>query len=184
MLFRSAAEAWPRRFLFVGRYLPIKAVDVLVAAYREYRRSVAHPWPLTACGTGPLQTLLADDGIEDRGFVQPARLAAVFAAAGAFILPSRSDAWGQAIVEAQAAGLPVICSQGCGASETVKDFHNGFVVPIEDARALARSMRWMHEHHGLLAEMGRRAQQAAAAYRAERWADTQVALCERLLERG
>lgn len=177
-------EDWPRRFLYVGRYLPIKAVDVLVEAYSLYRNRVADPWPLITCGTGPLQPFLMAEGIDDRGFVQPADLPAVFSEAGAFLLPSRSDAWGQAIVEAAAAGLPVICSQGCGASETVKDFHNGFVVPVGDAAALARAMQWMHEHHGLLPDMGRRARQGAAAYSAQRWADNQVALCERLLGRS
>jgi glycosyltransferase involved in cell wall biosynthesis len=180
----AASRDWPRRFLFVGRYLPIKAVDVLVEAYARYRDQVAEPWPLVTCGTGPLQNLLTAPGIEDRGFVQPADLPGVFLEAGAFLLPSRSDAWGQAIVEAAAAGLPVVCSQGCGAAETVKDFHNGFVVPVGDAAALARAMRWLHEHHGLLPHMGRRAQEVAAAFSAECWADVQVDLCERLLGRG
>jgi hypothetical protein len=56
------------------------------------------------------------------------------------------------------------------------------LVPADDGRGLSRAMVWMHENAGRLPEMGRNAQIAAAAYTAERWADTQVALGQRLTE--
>lgn len=180
---RFAEGAWPRRFLFAGRYVPEKALDVLVEGYHAYRKQVADPWPLSACGTGPLVRLLQGvEGIEDRGFRQPADLMADFATAGAFVLPSRVEPWGQVIVEAAASGLPVICSDRCGAGpEVIKDFHGGFVVPPEDPSAIRDAMLWMHDHPERLPEMGRAAQHVASAYSAERWADNQLALFRRLL---
>ena len=180
----SAGCAWPKRFLFAGRYVPIKGIDTLTAAYEMYREAVDDPWPLTTCGTGPLKHLLAGvPGVEDRGFVQPAGLPEVFAEAGVFVLPSRLDPWGQVIVEAAAAGLPIICTQACGAAaENVRDYHNGLLVPAEAPRALARAMAWMHEHYGDLPRMGRESQHLASAYSAERWADNQIALARRLME--
>jgi glycosyltransferase involved in cell wall biosynthesis len=88
------------------------------------------------------------------------------------------------IVEAAAAGLPVICSQDCGAGvELVRDYHTGFVIPTDDIDACRRALERMHHSHDHLAAMGREIRHAAAAYSAERWADNQIGLCERLLHR-
>lgn len=179
---RSVGRSWPRRFLFAGRYVHEKALDVLVDGYRAYRDRATNPWPLITCGTGPLAHLLRGTaGIEDRGFRQPSDLMADFADAGAFVLPSRVEPWGQVIVEAAASGLPVICSDRCGAGpEVIKDFHGGFVVPSEDPLAIRDAMLWMHDHPERLAEMGASAQHVASAYSTQRWADNQLALFRRL----
>ena len=175
---------WPKSFVFAGRYVPIKGVDVLVEAYQMYRQRVADPWELSLCGTGPLASLLSGaEGVRDLGFVQPAGLNEVFWRAGVFVMPSRMEPWGQAIVEAAAAGLPIVCTQTCGASaELVRDYHNGIVVPPNNVESLANALVWMHEHEDRLPAMGRASQQFAAAYSAERWADNQIELARRLCE--
>ena len=79
--------------------------------------------------------------------------------------------WGVVIAEASAAGLPVICSSACGAaSDLVRSYFNGVVVPPETPAALARAMRWIHERQSELPEIGRRGQSLAAAFSAESWA--------------
>ncbi len=176
----------PKAFLFAGRYVDVKGLDVLVEAYRRYRQAVRDPWNLLTCGMGPLASLLAGEpGVTDLGFLQPVDLAGAFQRAGVFVLPSRHEPWGQVIVEAAAAGLPVICSQACGAgADLVRDFHNGLAVPTGDARRLAQALRWMHDNQDRLPEMGANARVAAAAYGADRWADTQLTLARRLTGAG
>ena len=71
------------------------------------------------------------------GFVQPDALPEVYGAAGALVLPSREDLWGVVALEACTAGLPVVVSDGCGASEDLATPANGFTVPVGDAAALA-----------------------------------------------
>jgi glycosyltransferase involved in cell wall biosynthesis len=189
--FRAAGEprfndaVWPKRFLFVGRYVPAKAIDTLVESYRAYRQCVTDPWPLTTCGAGPLESLFEGiDGVDNRGFLQPADLGRVFREAGVFVLPSRVEPWGQVIVEAAASGLPVICSQDCGAGvELVRDYHTGFIIPTDDVEAGCRALTRMHHAHAELATMGREIRHAAAAYSAHRWADNQLGLFARLLDR-
>lgn len=179
----AAAAAWPRRFLYAGRYAAEKGIDVLVDGYRRYRGAVTDPWPLTTCGTGPLAGLLAGEpGIADAGFLQPADLARAFQEAGVFVLPSRKEPWGQVVVEAAAAGLPVICSRACGAgADLVRDFHDGLTVPTGDPIALADALHWMHDNIERVPAIGRNAQVAAAAYGADRWADSQIALAHKLM---
>lgn len=175
----AAPDGWPRSFLFAGQYLRRKGVDLLARAYRIYRDRVTDPWPLVACGRGPEQAALQDrPGISDRGFLQPEALSEVRARSGAFVLPSRSDAWPLALVEACAAGLPVVCSDACGSAvELVRSHHNGLVVPTGDVGALADSLVWIHRGHDRLPEMGRASRELAAPYSAERWADRVLAAC-------
>ena len=169
---RRRADEWPRSFLFVGRFADEKAVDVLVKGYARYREQVEAPWPLVCCGKGPMAGRLdRQPGIDNRGFVQPDGMADVWAEAGAFVLPSRFDPWPLALVEAAAAGLPVVCSDACGSAvELVSNGYNGLRVPDEDAAALADALARIHNTYDDLPEWGRRAQQFAMPYSAERWA--------------
>ena len=171
---RLALEGgWPQRFLFVGRYDDEKGIDVLLESYKRYCSMVSNPWPLTCCGSGPWAERIAQaEGVQDLGFVQPADLTAVFAKHGVFVLASRYEPWGVVIAEAAAAGLPVICTESCGASiDLVRSLYNGMTVATGDTHGLARAMLWMHENHARLPEMGLRSQQRASAYSAEVWAE-------------
>ena len=184
---KSRPGGWPRRFLFVGRYAPEKGIDTLLEAYARYRRDVSDPWPLTMCGGGPLRHLVTagGPGVEDRGFVQPRDLPPVWGEHGVFILPSRYEPWGVVIAEAAGAGLPVICTEACGASvEIVRSMFNGMTVATGDAGALARAMQWAHVHHGELAEMGGQGQALAAAFSAEAWATRWAEAAREDLKRG
>ncbi len=163
---------WPRRFLFTGRYHSVKAIDVMLRAYTLYRKSVEEPWPLSTCGSGPLETdINATPGVENLGFVQPAQQRDIYARHGVFVLASRFDPWPLVIVEACAAGLPVICTEACGSAvELVRTYYNGLTVPTDEAEAMARAMRYMHDHYAELPEMGQRGMAFAAPFGAELWA--------------
>ena len=170
---RLQLECWPHSFLFVGRYAPEKALDVMVEAYRVYRNQVDQPWNLICCGLGPQASLLKDQpGVEDRGFVQPVEMQAIWQNAGTFLLPSRFDPWPLALVEAAAAGLPIICTDVCGSAvEVVRPGYNGLLVPQNDAEAFAKAMFRIHQKYDQLHIWGARSQQLAAPYAAEVWAE-------------
>ena len=168
----SRPAPWPRQFLYVGRYVPVKDLKTLVRAYELYRRQVDDPWGLTCRGTGPDAPLLAGvPGVVDGGFAQPADLPEIFAAHGAFVLPSRFEPWGVVIGEAAASGLPVVCSTACGAAaDLVRPYYNGIVVSPEDPESLAAALRWIHDHEAELPSLGRRGQALADAFSADAWA--------------
>jgi glycosyltransferase involved in cell wall biosynthesis len=170
-----------RRFLFVGRLVAEKGVDVLMDAYARYQAVVAAPWSLTVCGTGPLAGLARDaPGVEYQGFVQPSRLPKLFHDAGAFVLPSRFEPWGVVIHEACAAGLPIVCSSSCGAVPSlVEDHWNGFVVEPGSVESLASALRRVHLlDDGQRDDMGWRSTEVARRYTPERWAQALVARLE------
>jgi glycosyltransferase involved in cell wall biosynthesis len=163
----------PPGFLFVGRLVEDKAVDVLAAAYRRYRATVEGPWPLLVAGVGPLAALLSEiDGVELLGFVQPADLPGVYARAGCLVLPSRIEPWGVVVHEATSAGLPVVCTRACGAAtRLVLDGYNGAVVRPGDelglSRAMARISGASPEHRR---SMGAASEALSRQFTPERWA--------------
>jgi len=162
----------PKAFLFVGRLVPEKGVDVLAAAYRRYRDLVDEPWSLTVAGTGPDKHLLDRvDGVKQLGFVQPGDLPDVFAEAGCLVLPSRFEPWAVVIHEAAAAGLPIVCSRACGAStRLVLDGYNGVVVTEGDTEALARALLRLHRtDDDERRAMGVASESLAAQYSPEQW---------------
>jgi glycosyltransferase involved in cell wall biosynthesis len=154
----------------------------LLEGYRAYRASTSDPWPLTCCGGGPYaETIRNEPGISDRGFVQPAEVPAVLQEHGAFVLASRYDPWPLVIVEACAAGLPVIHSEACGSAvELVRPYFNGLGIATANSEALSAAMCWCHENHAALREMGRRAVQMAAPYSAQAWAKRWMRLFEEM----
>jgi glycosyltransferase involved in cell wall biosynthesis len=178
---RAAAPAYPRRFLYVGRYAPEKRLDLLVAAYRRYRQEVADPWPLTCCGQGPEAGRLAGvEGVSDLGFVQPREVTRLLTEHGAFLLASDYDPWPFVLVEAVAAGLPVVCTSACGSAvEVVRSWFNGRVVGRGDVAGFTSALRWIHDHEADLPWIGARGMPLAAPYAKEVWADRILAICGR-----
>lgn len=169
-------------FLYVGRYVPEKGIDTLAKAYKKYCTLVEKPWRLVCAGAGPLRRILMEAGAEDRGFVQPSELPRVMAGAGAFVLPSRFEPWGVVVQEAAAGGLPLICSDACGAAvHLLRDGFNGFLFPAGDVNGLVRSMVAMHRLKEPEREAyGQASFELSKQYTPERWAKTLVEGLKRL----
>ena len=182
--FARAENTWPRSFLFAGRYAEEKGVDTLVEAYQIYRQLSDNPWDLQICGMGPLATLFQDQaGITDHGFLQPEATRLLMAKSGALVLPSRFDPWPLIVVEAAAAGLPLLVSESCGSAvELLRPGFNGiFVPPKTSASKLANGMLKLSSRRDL-AEWGARSRLLAEAYKAETWADRWLAIAEEIVK--
>jgi glycosyltransferase involved in cell wall biosynthesis len=179
----DAAAEWPKKFLFAGRYVPEKGLPVLMDAYQRYRTSVPDPWPLHCCGTGPEAALLQREGVRDLGYVQPSNLPELFADHGVFVMPSLEEPWGVAIGEAAATGLPLICTEVCGAAvDLLRSYYNGVTVPAADPDALAAALQWMHLNHHRLRSFGQRGRHLAHPFSAEAWAERLHACFSSVLE--
>jgi glycosyltransferase involved in cell wall biosynthesis len=168
---RRYVENPDQRFLFVGRYVEEKGIDLLVDGYRSYRKSVDAPWDLTCCGQGPMGHVLAEQpGVTNRGFIQPSEVHNELSRASALIMPSRFDPWPLTIVESCAAGVPVACSAACGSAvELVRDGYSGYVFPTGDSEAIAKTMLLIHSSNAK--QLGHRGEAFAAAYSAQEWAN-------------
>ena len=167
----------------MGQYVERKGVRTLLEAYAQYRSMVTDPWSLTFFGKGPLQDVIrAAEGVEERGFVQPSEIPDVLLQHGAFVLASTFDPWPLVIVEACAAGLPIVCTEACGSHvELVRPCFNGRTVETADVDGLARALLWLHENEAGLPKMGVASQSLASAYSAQMWAERWLTVCRELI---
>ncbi len=79
-----------------------------------------------------------------------------------FVLPSRSEGFSNAIIEAMAGALPVVATDVGGNAEAVEDGVNGFIVPSENPSALAEAMSKLLADPSMAKEMGLAGKKIAA----------------------
>jgi glycosyltransferase involved in cell wall biosynthesis len=148
--FRRQANAWRQDLgiaddetvaLFVGKLEPVKAPDLLLAAFMARAQPRAH---LIMAGTGPLEATLRRRAKGNRhvhfiGFQNQSRMPVVYRLGDFFVLPSRSETWGLAVNEAMASGLPAIVSNRVGcAPDLVESGKTGSVFRHDDVGALTK----------------------------------------------
>ena len=93
-----------------------------------------------------------------------------YADCSVYVLPSYREGTPRTVLEAMAAARPIITTDVPGCRETVVDGVSGFLVPAQDAAALAEKMRWFIEHPHAIPQMGH----AAHQYCQEKFAIDQV----------
>jgi glycosyltransferase involved in cell wall biosynthesis len=162
-----------RKFIFVGRLVSIKGIENLMEAYKEYRRTVSHPWELIIVGKGKLAKLCNNvNGVEVKEFIQPQQLPAVLTEASCLILPSHFEPWGVVIHEAVTSGLSVICSHQCGASTMfVRDGQNGYVINPDQASLVTAMKKMSAKTQSTLEEMSATSRLLGSLWTTKKWAD-------------
>jgi glycosyltransferase involved in cell wall biosynthesis len=156
--------------LCLGRLVPIKAVDVAVRAVADLPGA-----ELIVAGDGPrrapLEQLARRLGAPVRfvGSIHGADKHRWLQAADAFVAPSRTlggrtEGCPAAVLEAMAAGLPVVATPTGGLADIVEDHRTGLRVPPEDVGALTRALTRLRDTPDLAARLGRSARQAAAPH--------------------
>ncbi|MBI1382374.1 MAG: glycosyltransferase [Planctomycetaceae bacterium] len=131
-------------FVYVGRVSLEKNLGLLAEAYRRLRSETdrAH---LVIVGDGPyraeLERTLEGVPASFLGFVEGEELSCVLASADAKLFPSTTDTWGNAPLEAQASGLPVVVSDTGGPQELMQHGVTGLRVAGRDVDGLLSAMR-------------------------------------------
>jgi L-malate glycosyltransferase len=124
-----------------GHDVLLRAAAIVVAEFPGARFSIAGEM-LEADYFAELQALVGELQLGERihfaGGVTDLR--EHLSSADVFVLPSRSEGFSNAIVEAMAASLPVVATDVGGNAEAVTDGVSGFVVPSEDPAALAAAI--------------------------------------------
>jgi glycosyltransferase involved in cell wall biosynthesis len=175
----------PPRVLFVGGATVRKGIPYLLEAARRLRTDAT--LRIVGAVDAPLIARLGDmpPNVELAGPRTRHALAAEYAAADLFVLPSVEDGFGLVTAEAMAAGLPVIVSDRAGSADIVEDGVSGFVVPAGDAPALARRIDDLASDARLRSTMGRVARASVEARTWERYGDErEMAIYAPLRERA
>ncbi len=115
--------------LYVGRVSWEKNLRLLVQAYRGMNHSNCH---LVIVGEGPasveMQQELADLPVTFTGYLTGEALATAYASSDVFAFPSRTETFGQVVLEAMASGLPVVGLVAEGVCDLIESERTGLLV--------------------------------------------------------
>lgn len=165
----SADTSSERLVIYVGRMDPYKNVPMLVEAFDKVRRRLPFPARLKIIGPKDQRYPEAEEmaraigaPVELTGFVTDGELDEAYRTADLLAHPSRYEGFGLQLVEAMAAGTPVLCTSGGSQPEVVGDA--ALVVPSGDADAFAEAMERILLSPGLQTDL-----RAKGAERAKRF---------------
>nr|BCX00766.1 MAG: glycosyl transferase family 1 [Bacteroidota bacterium] len=166
--------------LAVARLYPRKGIRYLLEAGAELNRRALR-WHMSIVGDGQQKAALRAlaerlglgeqitwaGAIEDR-----AQLAGYFRSADVFCHPSVHETFGFVVLEAMAAGLPVVAARAATMPELIADGQTGLLVPPADARALAEALeRLLRDPQGAR-DLGQAARRRAGEFS---WSKTAAA---------
>lgn len=134
----------------VGRFSPIKDYPTVLRAVGELDKTVQN-WRLLIVGDGPerprMEELLAQHpawGGKVTFLGLSKRVAELLNAMDVYVLSSITEGISNSLLEAMAAGLPVLATATGGNPEVVADGQSGMLFPVGDAPALARHLLTLH----------------------------------------
>ena len=172
--------------IHVSNFRPVKRIGDCIHALALIRKSV--PARLVMCGDGPERTmaesLAADYGLSDEVVFagQVPNISEYLGVADLLLLPSETESFGLAALEAIASEVPVIASRVGGLPEVVIDGQHGFLVDVGDTGAIAERAIELLGNEELRREMGRQGRAwALDQYNTERVIPKYVALYERVV---
>lgn len=166
-------QAFPKRFLFVGRYYEFKGVNDLWNAFVQLQQESPNDWELWCLGTGDLKPE-AHPKIKHFGFVQPKDLDPILEGSGVFVLPSRFEPWGVVVQEYAASGFPLLLSTAVGAKEAfLEEGKNGYSFMPQDVSGLKKELKKIIELSSKeLILMSERSHELAQKISPASWANT------------
>lgn len=162
------------RLLTIAQWLPIKGTRYLVEAFTMLVRS-GRDVTLTCGGTGKsAQDVLQEFPEDVRARVRvvtafnPADVGELTRNADVFVLPSVFEAFGMVVLEAMAAGLPIVATATGGPKDMLRAGEDALLVPVADARALAGAIENLVDDPHLRIRLGDNVRRKLEAYSCER----------------
>jgi glycosyltransferase involved in cell wall biosynthesis len=153
---------------FTGRCREAKGIYDLLQAVATLARTDPRV-SLECAGDGDLETLGLSalslgiaERVKLRGWIGARERDELLARACVFVLPSHAEAMPMSLLEAMAAGCPVIASAVGGIPDVVEDGVNGILVPPGEPRALAQALAALLADPALAARLGREARATIA----------------------
>lgn len=169
----------PIRLISSGRAsIEMKGHDVAIAALaRAHEATGKSNFEYLIAGTGPdldrLREQVERDGLGDYvkflGWLEPEAMTDLYKHSHVLIHPSRYEPFGVAVLEAMAAGLPVLGSDACGAViDRVRHGHNGFIHRAGDIEQLSGQIATLLTQPELIEQLGLHARQTAESWPVQR----------------
>ncbi len=150
--------------VWVGKMRKEKNLEFLLKSFKKISK-VCGEAVLIMVGQGKdfsaLNKLRVELGLKDKvkmiGHVEYSRLPGYFHASSLVVLPSRHESLGKVLLEAAAAGKPVVATKTTGAADIVVEGKTGYLVEIDDQDKFVKQVLKILENNELALKMGRQA---------------------------
>jgi glycosyltransferase involved in cell wall biosynthesis len=154
----------PARVAYLGRIEPYKNIDVMLRAMAQLGDRFPEA-EILVIGRGSaqpaLERLTSELGLANRtrftGFVTDRERDTLLAESRVCVCPSTKEGWGLTVIEANAAGTPVIATDAPGLRDSVRDNETGFTVPERDVDAFAQRIGELLADDALAARLSKAA---------------------------
>lgn len=152
----------PFTFGYVGRIVAEKNLELLIDVARELEKRGSHEYRFLVVGQGAETEWLRKHlpKSEFPGVLRGPDLARAYAAMDAFLFPSRTDTFGNVVLESIASGVPVVVTDAGGPKYLVDDGVNGFVTSTR-AQFVDSALRLMNERWQVREPAGTKADSAS-----------------------
>ena len=182
LLQEAKATDFPKRFLYMGRYIESKGIQELVSTFIEIQEENPNEWELWCCGTGDLDPLpMEHPSVRHFGFVQVKDVHKFIEKTGVFVLPSHFEPWGVVVHEMAASGMPMLLSSEVGAGELfLEEGNNGYTFGTRDQAALKNGLlRFMALNGQELLEMAQHSAELGLRHDTDKWSETLESIIDR-----
>ena len=171
--------------IFVGRLVAEKGLPVLIEAAQDLSRQTR----ILIIGDGPLRRNLEHRAqqvgceIIFQGWVDNQQLPEYIRRSKLQVLPSLSEAQGLVVLEAMACGVPVIGAETGRIPDMIEHGKSGWLVPPNDAEALAKAIKAALDNDREREKVGRAAYERAQSFSTKEFGHKVVELYETMIER-
>lgn len=154
----------PLEAVYVGNVTEMKGIYYLLEALRSISNDLVH---LTVIGAYDNSAHIFDKYIGQvtfTGRIQHDEVKNMLCASDVFVFASLGEGLSLSVLEALACGLPCIVTEHSGANDAIEDYKNGFVIPIQNIKAIQDSLLWFVNNRERIPEMKQRAIETAGKY--------------------
>jgi starch synthase len=166
----------PLRFVFVGSFSAGKGVPLLLQAWRSLKATGAELWLAGPHSKRHERLISKLPGLRVVGKVPHRELPALLRQCDVLVLPSYFEGFGLVLLEALAAGMPIIASDATAAPDLITAGVEGYLVPVGDVDALREAMKRFVDSPKDLAPMTQAARLCAERYSWDAYGDRWVGL--------
>jgi glycosyltransferase involved in cell wall biosynthesis len=172
-----------------SRLIKRKSPDLLILAFAKVLKVVPDA-KLVIAGSGreednlsrQIERLNITDSVFMVGKLMKEEVAQLMAAADVFVLPSKTESFGLVLLEASAAGVPVVCSNSGGVPEVFQDGFNALLYPAGDDNAMAKAILRLIQDKELAKRISANARENAGRFTWEMAAERTLRVYEEVLQ--
>lgn len=174
----------PYIVLYAGRMAPEKDIDILKETMEKLPHPLSNQLHWILAGDGPLLQEFKNQfpsHVTFTGFLPQEQLAEIYASSDLFFFPSSTETFGNVVLEAMSAGLPVIGANAGGVKELIKHGETGMLCQPRDVASFLSALESIFSDPPLRETMGKAARRFALSQSWDKIFDNLFALYEKVI---